>query len=87
MAKSEPEIHQDCVNRFIELANVIKDEGVDIKLISSAIMSSSAVYETFIHVGNKGGLTDSGVEKVTEKYKKHVDRYQEIRKLEDEQSS
>ncbi len=85
MAKTEPEIHQDCVNRFIEMANVIKDEGVDIKLISSALMSASSVYETFIHVGNQGGLTPSGVDKATAKYKKHMERCQEIRKMEDEQ--
>ena len=35
MAKSDPELHQDIMNRFIALANEIKDEGMDIKLISS----------------------------------------------------
>jgi len=85
MAKSDPELHQDIMNRFIALANEIKDEGMDIKLISSAMMSASSVYETFCLVGNDGGLTESGVDKVTEKYKKHLARYQEIRKMEDEQ--
>jgi hypothetical protein len=48
-------------------------------------MSASSVYETFTLVGNEGGLTPTGVEKVTAKYRKHVERYQEIRKLEEEQ--
>ena len=86
MAKTDPELHQECMNRFIDLANVIKDEGIDIKLISSALMSASGVYETFTIIGNEGGLTPSGVDKVAAKYKKHVERYQEIRKLEDEQA-
>lgn len=85
MAKSDQELHQDIMNRFIELANAIKDEGTDVKLITSGLMSASAVYETFTIVGNDGGLTPSGVDKVTEKYKKHLERCQEIRKLEDEQ--
>ena len=75
------------MNRFISLANAMKDEGVDIQLISSAIMSASGVYETFTLVGNEGGLTPAGVEKVAAKYRKHLERYQEIRKLEEEQRS
>lgn len=85
MSRTDPELHQECMNRFINLANAMKDEGKDIKVVSSALMSASAVYETFTITGNQGGLTPSGVDKVTAKYKKHVERYQEIRKLEDEQ--
>ena len=87
MAEMDPQVHQDCMNRFISLANAMKDEGVDIQLISSALMSASGVYETFTLVGNEGGLSPTGVEKVTAKYRKHLERYQEIRKLEEEQRS
>lgn len=86
MTRSDPELHQDIMNRFIALANQVKDEGMDIKLISSAMMSASSVYETFVHVGNTGGLTESGVDKVVAKYRAHLERYQEIRRLEDEQA-
>lgn len=84
MAKTDTELHQECMNRFINLANAMKDEGQDIKLVSSALMSASAVYETFTLVGNQGGLTPSGVDKATAKYKQHLERYQQIRKMEDE---
>jgi hypothetical protein len=42
------------------------------------------VYSTFIFRGNEGGLTSSGVDKVTETYRKHLNRVQEMRKAEDE---
>jgi len=84
MADISPERHRECMNRFIDLANVMKDEGVDIKVVSSALMAASAVYATFTFRGNEGGLTASGVDKVTETYKKHLNRVQEMRKAEDE---
>ena len=84
MTKTEHENHQACLNRFIELANQMKDEGVSTEVVSAAMMSASAVYATFVVTGNTGGLTDSGVEKVVAAYKQHMERVQEIRKLEDD---
>jgi cytochrome b subunit of formate dehydrogenase len=48
------------------------------------MMSASAVYATFVVTGNTGGLTESGVDKVTAAYKQHLQRVQEIRKAQDE---
>lgn len=84
MAEIDTKRHQECMNRFIDLANTMKDEEVDIKVVSSALMSASATYATFIFRGNEGGLTSSGVDKVTEAYRKHLNRVQELRKIEDE---
>jgi hypothetical protein len=84
MSKTEQEHHQSCLNRFIEVANQMKDEGVPPKVVSTAMMSASAVYATFVVTGNTGGLTESGVDKVTAAYKQHLQRVQEIRKAQDE---
>lgn len=84
MTEVNPESHRECMNRFVDLANTMKDEGVDIKVVSSALMAASAVYATFIFRGNAGGLTASGVDKVTDAYRKHLNRVQEMRKAEDE---
>ena len=84
MTKSDKEQHQVCLNRFIELANKMKDEGVTTEVVSAAMMSASAVYATYVVTGNTGGLTESGVEKLVAGYKQHVERVQEIRKAEDE---
>lgn len=85
MTKTDQEHHQDCMNRFIELANQIKDEGIPTNMVSAGMMSASAVYATFVVSGNTGGLTDSGVDKLTAAYKQHLKRVQEMRKEEDDE--
>lgn len=80
MAKSDSEVIQDCRDRFIDLANSLKDEGIDIKLISHALMSASSVYTTFALAGNEGGLTESGIEKVVAVYKQELERVQRVKK-------
>jgi hypothetical protein len=80
MSKSDNELVQECVDRFIDLANAIKDEGTDIKLISHALMSASSVYTTYAYAGNDGGLTQAGVEKVVDVYKRELERVQELKK-------
>ena len=78
--KTDHQIHLECLNRFIDLANTIKDEGVDIKMVSYGLMSASGYYTTYALGGNDGGLTDSGVEKITATYKSELERIQMLKK-------
>ena len=78
--KTDHQINIECLNRFIDLANSIKDEGVDIKMVSYGLMSASGYYTTYALGGNDGGLTDSGVEKITTTYKSELERIQELKK-------
>ena len=80
MTKSEYEMHEKCVDRFVDLANTLKNEGIDIKVISHGLMSASCVYTTYTVSGNEGGLTQSGVEKVIQVYKSELERIQKIKK-------
>ena len=80
MAKGDSEIHQECVNRFVDLANTMKGEGIDINLVSHGLMTASSVYTTYVVGGNEGGLTGSGVEKVSEVYKRELERIQQVKK-------
>ena len=80
MAKTDTEIHQECTRRLIDLANEIKDEGVGTNVVSAGLMTASAVYATFVVGGNTGGLTDSGVEKVTAAYKQQLEQVQRMKK-------
>ena len=84
MTNTQQEQHQVCLNRFIELANQMKDEGVAPEVVSAAMMSASAVYATFVVTGNTGGLTESGVDKVVAAYRQHMQRVQEMRRADDE---
>jgi hypothetical protein len=42
------ESHNHCTHKFIELANEMKDEGYDTKLVSAALMSASGIYDAGI---------------------------------------
>lgn len=74
--------HQHCTTRFIELANELKDEGYDVKLVSAALMSASGIYATYSVAGNSGGLTEKGVEKVVGFYKRNLEQIQASKKVE-----
>ena len=87
MAKSDAQMHAECVNRFIELANNIKDEGVGTHVISAAIMSASAVYATYVAAGNEGGLTESGMDKIVDAYRHQMVQVQAAKKAELERST
>ena len=80
MANNDTENHRECVNRFIELANAMKDEGLDINIVSGSLMTASGLYASYVAGGNDGGLTDSGVEKVAGVYKRELERIQLIKK-------
>jgi len=72
--------HQHCTNRFIELANQLKDENIDPALVSGALMTASGIYATFVAAGNNGTLERSGVDKVVALYRRTLEQFQRIKK-------
>jgi len=72
--------HDDCMQRFIDLANAMKDEGVPVNVVSWALMTASGTYATYSVVGNDGGLNPSGVDKVVDAYKQNLTNIQALRK-------
>ncbi len=82
MSKSDAEVHQQSVNRFIELANEIAGEGANRDVVSAAMMSASSVYATFVAAGNAGVLNPSGVDKVVTAYKQRLEQVQSARRAE-----
>jgi len=74
--------HQELLNRFIDLANTIKEEGNDPHFVSSALMAASAVYATYAAAGNRGYLQDSGIDRVAEIFRQHLVTTRELRKAE-----
>ena len=85
MSKSDAELHHETMNRFIELANSVKDEGVSTHVVSAAMMTASAVYATYVAAGNEGGLHDSGVDKIVDAYRHQMEQVQAIKRAEFEQ--
>jgi hypothetical protein len=81
---SDRESHNKCTNKFISLANELKNEGHDPQLVSAALMAASGIYVTFISAGNDGGLQPSGVDKVVMMYRRNLEHIQEMKKAEKE---
>ena len=77
---SDQENHMYCTNKFIELANELKEEGIDVKLVNGALMTASGIYATYIAAGNKGSLESSGVDKVVDVYRRTLEHHQTIKK-------
>ena len=77
---TDAEQHKYCTNKFIELANQLKDEKIDTKMVSGALMTASAVYATFIAAGNNGALQPTGVDKVVALYRKALERHQQTKR-------
>lgn len=86
---SKAEQHRYCTNKFIELANQLKDENIDTTLISGALMTASGVYATYVAAGNQGALEPSGVDKVVDLYRRTLEHHQEVKRgqLESQQES
>ena len=69
----------ECVNRFIDLANEMKNEGKSLELISSGFMAACSVYSTYAVTGNDGALMDSGVEKMAALFKEELANVQQAK--------
>ncbi|MCB1675280.1 MAG: DUF3144 domain-containing protein [Halioglobus sp.] len=75
------------MQRFIELANSMKDEGVDRRVVSAGLMTASAVYATYVFAGNDGMLAPAGVDKVAAAYKQQLEHTQRAKKERKERSA
>ena len=78
-AKSDNQIHEECMQRFIDLANTLKDEGTETRVASAAMMTASAVYATYVFAGNDGRLAPSGIAKLVAAYKQQLERVQHVK--------
>ena len=82
----DQESHNHCTQKFIELANDLKEQEYEPQLISAALMAASGIYATYVSAGNTGGLQPSGVDKVVMMYRRSLEHIQESKKAENEAS-
>ena len=73
---NDQEKHMYCTNKFIELANELKEEGIKVTLVNGALMTASGIYATYIAAGNEGALEPSGVDKVVDLYRRTLEQHQ-----------
>jgi hypothetical protein len=79
---NDMEQHNHCTQKFVELANQLKDEGINVALVNAALMSASGIYATYSVAGNAGALEASGVEKVVTQYRQNLEHIQNRKKEE-----
>lgn len=79
MAKTDQETHEECMQRFIDLANAMKEEGVPTKIVSAGMMTASAIYTTYVFAGNDGRVAPSGIEKLTAAYRQQLEQVQQAK--------
>ena len=79
---SDQDQQMEVTNRFIALANELKDSGIPIHVISWSMLTAGAVYSTFSVAGNTGGLNPSGVDKVVDSFRDFMNQVQDARKAE-----
>ena len=77
---NDQEKHMYCTNKFIELANDLKKEDIDVAMISGSLMTASSIYATYVAAGNDGALEASGVDKVVQIYRRTLEHHQVIKK-------
>jgi len=78
---SDAEKHKYCTNKFIELANQLKDEGQDPTMVSGSLMTASGIYATYVAAGNNGALNPSGVDKVVAMYRRTLEHHQQVKSI------
>jgi hypothetical protein len=81
MAKPDSEVHQECMERFVELGNTMKDEGININVVSAGLMTAAAVYGTFSAAGNDGRLSEKGIGQMTASFQQQLEQVQEAKKI------
>lgn len=80
MSENTAQQHDTCMRRFIALANEMRDSGVEPNVVSWALMTASGIYSTYSVAGNDGGLTESGIDRVADAYKRNLATIQEAKK-------
>ena len=75
-AKITAENHSKCIDRFIELATSMKDEGLVPGAVSNALMSASGIYATYAIAGHANGLNQAGVDKLSDIFKANLENVQ-----------
>lgn len=78
----EMQQHNECTARFIELANEMKEDKIDIRVVSAALMAASGIYATYMAAGNAGALEPTGVDKVVAAYRQTLEHIQNRKKEE-----
>jgi hypothetical protein len=83
---TEQQQHTIAMQKFLDLANSMVEEGMEINTISAALMTASGTYSTFAVMGDVGVLDDAAVERVAGAYKDQLVYIQGVKREQQPQS-
>jgi len=66
--------------KFVALANDMKNEESNVEIINAALIAASATYSTYLAAGNDGYLNEEGIDKVALVYKQILTNIQNAKK-------
>ncbi len=84
---NDQEKHKYCTNKFIELANKLKKEDIEILMVSGSLMTASSIYATYAAAGNNGALNSSGIDKVVQIYRRTLKHHQVVKKAQHQEQA
>lgn len=82
MSTTPNQKHDDAVNRFIELANELKDSDASTPIVSAGLTTAACIYATYVTAGNDGFLQPAGVDKLCDAYRKQLEFIQQRKREE-----
>jgi hypothetical protein len=85
MADIKVEKLDECIEQFVKLANTLQKEKIPQGVISTAMMTASGIYATFVAAGNDGGVTESGIDKIVSAYRAQLEQVQAAKKARNEE--
>ena len=77
---NDQEKHAYCTNKFIKLANELKNKDIENVMVSGSLMTASCIYATYVAAGNNGVLDSSGVDQVVQLYRRTLEHHQLFKK-------
>lgn len=81
MADQQTEQQHDIVmHRFLDLANQVKEEGVPVNVVASALMVGNCIYSIYALAGNEGVLNDEGVDELVSAFRRQLEQIQEAKR-------
>lgn len=80
MAKTNQELHEEAMKRFIKMANEMTNEGMSTRIVAAGLMTANCVYATYGAVGNKGLLEDEGIDRITEAFRQQLKDLRRVRR-------
>ena len=78
--------HHRLTGLFIEMCNTAAQETENPNLVSAALLTAAANYNSYVITGNAGYLNETGIDELTTRFRANLQALQDIKKAEHEKA-